>query len=87
MCDGEKGYPRPKFFWDLSTFVSKVGKILTVKGIFYSGPKLFLNFSLTIFKFEILSDITWSHAIFGTIFGKIGACFRQNGCMQLGGCP
>ena len=44
---------------------------------FFFGPKNFSNMSLTIFSnFEILSDINWSHSIFGAIFGKIGGCFR-----------
>ena len=60
-CGGEKGYPRPKSFWEVSLSVDIFAKNL--------------------------SAIAWSHAIFGAIFGKMGGCFRLNGCMQLEACP
>ena len=46
--------------------------------IFSLDPKK-SNFSLTIFQTEILSDITWLHAIFGAIFGKMCGCFDKMG--------
>ena len=50
-------------------------------------PKILQIFRLIFLKFEILSDISRSHAIFGVIFGKKRWYFRQNGNMQLGACP
>ena len=68
----------------LSADVSKVGKILPVKGKFFSGCKKIQFFAYLLFlKFQILSNISKPHAI----FGKMGGCFRQNGCMQFGACP
>ena len=85
-----RGIPDQKFFGNcplVSTFLFKIGKIFPVKGNFFSGPKKISNFSLLFFKFQILSDISWSHTIFGAVFGKIGGYFRQSGCMQLRACP
>ena len=39
------------------------------------------NFPLTIF--QILADITLSHAIFVAIFGKMGGCFDKMGAFSL----
>ena len=50
-----------------TTFLLKVGKILPLKENYF--------WTRIIFEFEILSYITWSHAIFGAIFGKMGGCF------------
>ena len=52
-------------------------------------PKILQIFRLIFLKFEILSDISRSHAIFGVIFGKKGGIFDKMGIsnMQLGACP
>ena len=83
LSDSE--HPRPKIgkCSVVSAFLAKVGKILPVKGNFFSGPKTFSNYSLTIFQI-------WNFARYYLVtcdFGQNVWFFRQNGCMQLGVWP
>ena len=50
---GTPDHTGPHIFWKVSAFLSKIGKILHVKGIFFLDPKSFQVYRLLFFESEI----------------------------------